>query len=155
MLAFIMGYVTFSLGCYMVCCSIASLAVGYIYIWVVLIYIHSRLTTIPTPLKSNNSDQGLSVSLRRSFLACCYMKGLVRFVCLMNHSLPAQFISFCRVVFLAVMFYISEFLFCLLYYFHSFCWWMHNKERRTRLVLTHPNCGCLLDDKCFIFVWAG
>ena len=29
---FIMGYVTFSLGCYMVCCSIASLAVGYIYL---------------------------------------------------------------------------------------------------------------------------
>ena len=28
---FIMGYVTFSLGCYMVCCSVASLAVGYIY----------------------------------------------------------------------------------------------------------------------------
>ena len=27
---FIMGYVTFSLGCYMVCCSVASLAVGYI-----------------------------------------------------------------------------------------------------------------------------
>ena len=27
-----MGYVTFSLGCYMVCCSIASLAVGYIYL---------------------------------------------------------------------------------------------------------------------------
>ena len=29
---FIMGYVTFSLGCYMVCCSVASLAVGYIYL---------------------------------------------------------------------------------------------------------------------------
>ena len=29
---FIMGYVTFSLGCYMVCCSAASLAVGYIYL---------------------------------------------------------------------------------------------------------------------------
>ena len=29
---FILGYVTFSLGCYMVCCSIASLAVGYIYL---------------------------------------------------------------------------------------------------------------------------
>ena len=29
---FIMGYVTFSLGFYMVCCSIASLAVGYIYL---------------------------------------------------------------------------------------------------------------------------
>ena len=28
---FIMGYVTFSLGCYMVCCSVASLAVGYIF----------------------------------------------------------------------------------------------------------------------------
>lgn len=27
----IMGYATFSLGCYMVWCSIASLAVGYIY----------------------------------------------------------------------------------------------------------------------------
>ena len=27
-----MGYVTFSLGCYMVCCSVASLAVGYIYL---------------------------------------------------------------------------------------------------------------------------
>ena len=27
-----MGYVTFSLGCYMVCCSIASLSVGYIYL---------------------------------------------------------------------------------------------------------------------------
>ena len=27
-----MGYVTFSSGCYMVCCSIASLAVGYIYL---------------------------------------------------------------------------------------------------------------------------
>ena len=26
-----------------------------------------------------------------------------------------------RLVFLAVMFYISEFLFCLLYYFHPFC----------------------------------
>ena len=29
---FIMGYVTFSLGCYMVCCSVTSLAVGYIYL---------------------------------------------------------------------------------------------------------------------------
>ena len=29
---FIMGYVTFSLGFYMVCCSVASLAVGYIYL---------------------------------------------------------------------------------------------------------------------------
>ena len=29
---FIMGYVTFSLGCYTVCCSVASLAVGYIYL---------------------------------------------------------------------------------------------------------------------------
>ena len=29
---FIMGYVTFSLGCYMVCCSVASLAAGYIYL---------------------------------------------------------------------------------------------------------------------------
>ena len=29
---FIMGYVTFSLGCYMVYCSVASLAVGYIYL---------------------------------------------------------------------------------------------------------------------------
>ena len=29
---FIMGYVTYSLGCHMVCCSIASLAVGYIYL---------------------------------------------------------------------------------------------------------------------------
>ena len=29
---FIMGCVTFSLGCYMVCCSVASLAVGYIYL---------------------------------------------------------------------------------------------------------------------------
>ena len=29
---FIMGYVTFSLGCYIVCCSVASLAVGYIYL---------------------------------------------------------------------------------------------------------------------------
>ena len=29
---FIMGYETFSLGCYMVCCSVASLAVGYIYL---------------------------------------------------------------------------------------------------------------------------
>ena len=29
---FIMGYVTFSLGCYMVCGSVASLAVGYIYL---------------------------------------------------------------------------------------------------------------------------
>ena len=27
-----MGYVTFSLGCYMVCCSVTSLAVGYIYL---------------------------------------------------------------------------------------------------------------------------
>ena len=27
-----MGYVTFSLACYMVCCSIASLSVGYIYL---------------------------------------------------------------------------------------------------------------------------
>ena len=27
-----MGYVTFSLGCYLVCCSVASLAVGYIYL---------------------------------------------------------------------------------------------------------------------------
>ena len=26
---FIMGYVVFSLGCYMVCCSIAPLAVGF------------------------------------------------------------------------------------------------------------------------------
>ena len=33
----------------MVCCSIASLAVCYIYILVVLIYIHSRLKTVPTP----------------------------------------------------------------------------------------------------------
>ena len=31
LLTFILGYVTFSLGCYMVCCSIASLAVGYIF----------------------------------------------------------------------------------------------------------------------------
>ena len=29
---FIMGYVTFSLGRFMVCCSVASLAVGYIYL---------------------------------------------------------------------------------------------------------------------------
>ena len=29
---FIMGYVTFSLGCYMACCSVASLAVDYIYL---------------------------------------------------------------------------------------------------------------------------
>ena len=29
---FIIGYETFSLGCYMVCCSVASLAVGYIYL---------------------------------------------------------------------------------------------------------------------------
>ena len=29
---FIMGYVTFSLGCYMACSSVASLAVGYIYL---------------------------------------------------------------------------------------------------------------------------
>ena len=29
---FIMGYVTFSLWCYMVYCSVASLAVGYIYL---------------------------------------------------------------------------------------------------------------------------
>ena len=28
---FITGYATFSLGCYMVCCSIGSLAVGYIH----------------------------------------------------------------------------------------------------------------------------
>ena len=70
---FIMGYVTFSLGCYMVCCSIASLAVGYIYlsrsqqepisnrllIWVVLIYIHWRLTTVPTPSKLNTQWPGV------------------------------------------------------------------------------------------------
>ena len=31
----------------------------------------------------------------------------------------------------------------------------HNKEGRTRLVLTHLNGGCLLHDKCFIFVLAG
>ena len=29
---FMMVYVTFSLGCYMVCYSVASLAVGYIYL---------------------------------------------------------------------------------------------------------------------------
>ena len=29
---FMMVYVTFSLGCYMVCCSVVSLAVGYIYL---------------------------------------------------------------------------------------------------------------------------
>ena len=30
----------------------------------------------------------------------------------------------------------------------------HNKEGRTQLVLTHPNYGSLLHDKCFIFVCA-
>ena len=29
---FMMVYVTFSLECYMVCCSVASLAVGYVYL---------------------------------------------------------------------------------------------------------------------------
>ena len=79
---FITGYVTFALGCYMVCCSIASLAVGW-YIWVVLIYIHSRLTAVPTPSKLNTQRPG--VSLRRSFLHAAVWKVCTFCICLLNH----------------------------------------------------------------------
>ena len=61
-------------------------------------------------------------------------------------------IVFCRVVFLAVLFTFPS--------FHSVCCIISihfvdegmNKEGRTRLVLTYPNRGCLLHDKCSIFV---
>ena len=81
---FIMGYVTFSLGCYMVCCSIASLAVGW-YIWVVLIYIHLRLTTVPTPSKLNTQRPG--VSLRSDVVFCMLLYERFSTFCMFTESL--------------------------------------------------------------------
>ena len=84
--------------------------------------------------------------------ACRCMKGLA---CLWHrhneHNLD-RFVGW----FSCCILYISQFSFCLLYHSHPFCWWIrHNKEGHTRLVLTHPISGCLLHDKCFIFIWAG
>ena len=57
----------------MVCCSIASLAVGYIYLSCSHLY----------SLASYDRPYALK---RRSFLhAAIYMKGLARFVFLLNH----------------------------------------------------------------------
>ena len=79
---FIMGYVTFSLGCYMVCCSVASLAVGYIYLSCSHLYSFASYDR-PYALKIKYPViRGFS---QTQFFACCYMKGLARFVCLMNH----------------------------------------------------------------------
>ena len=79
---FIMGYVTFSLGCYMVCCSIASLAVGYIYLSCSHLYSFASYDR-PYALKIKYPvTRGFS---QTQFFACCYMKGLARFVCLLNH----------------------------------------------------------------------
>ena len=85
---FIMGYVTFSLGCYMVCCSIASLAVGYIYLSC------SHLYSLPCydrpfalKIKYPCSDHAFLSEV--AFFACCHMKGLARFVWLLNHSIRA------------------------------------------------------------------
>ena len=62
---FIMGYVTFSLGCYMVCCSVASLAVGYIYLSCSHLY---SFASYDRPYALKIKHPVTRVSLRSSFL---------------------------------------------------------------------------------------
>ena len=133
--------------------TIASLAVGYIYLicchlWSFASYDRPSDLKIKYPLTRFLS---FSVSRKGSFCMLLYERFSTFTVSLLyEHSLDRflGWFSYC-------VFYISEFSSCLLYHSHPFCWWRHNKEGRTRVVLTHPNCGCLLHDKCFIFVWAG
>ena len=136
----------------MVCCYNNSFISGRLYTFELLSFIHFASYDRPYAIKIKYpATRGYQFLLDTVF-ACCCMKGLA---CLWHrhneHNLD-RFVGW----FSCCILYISQFSFCLLYHSHPFCWWIrHNKEGHTRLVLTHPISGCLLHDKCFIFIWAG
>ena len=107
----IMRHVTVFGGCYMVYCYNCFIS-SRLYIWVVVIYIRSRLTTVPTTSLLNTQWLGLSVSLRRSFCMLLYERLRTFTVSQYYENSLDRFVG----RFSCCIFYISYFSFCLLYH---------------------------------------
>ena len=145
-------YTSYLLLLIVVSCSLASLAVGYIYLSCSHLYSFvSYNRPYALKIKSHAVTRGCQFLLDVVFCMLLYER--LSTFCMFTESLLYNMsIVFCRVVFLAVLFTFPS--------FHSVCCIISihfvdegmNKEGRTRLVLTYPNCGCLLHDKCSIFV---